>query len=177
MKSSQSVTQAFAQFGPRQLQLTLNGRVESVQANGALVVTLGGTAVTAMALIDHRFQAGESVLLARVDDGAWEVLGSGSVEGGDPPAGLPPVPPPEPSKTGHSQSLREAIGRLLGKQSTLLLRGYVQAVLDDGTLHVQLKQGTVAARSASTQLYTAGLKVSAVKLDSGQFVVLGAPVV
>lgn len=174
MIGAQTVTGALSKF---QGEVLISGTIEAVTADGRLFVTAKGTTLIAIAVIDHVFRAGESVLLAWADDGAWVVLGPASALA-DRGALAPPARGPAPSSALSSPSLAAAVTRLINAQNKILRRGIIEAVFADGRLLVHLaspRLGTVLAGAATTERFRAGGPVYAIQTDAGGWLVLGTP--
>lgn len=173
MRAAQTVTGALSRL---QGEVLLTGTLEAVTTDGRLFVTAKGAALVAVALIDHVFRAGETVLLAWADDGTWVVLGPGAAANRD-ALGLP-VRGPEPSSALASPSLAAAVTRLINAQSKILRRGTIEAVFADGRLLIHLaspRLGVVLAGAATTERFRAGGPVYAIQTDAGGWLVLGTP--
>jgi len=173
MIAAQTITGALSKL---QGEVLLTGTLEAVTADGRLFVTAKGTALIAVAIIDHVFRAGETVLLAWADDGAWVVLGPGAAA--DRGALGLPVSGPAPSSALPSPTLAAAVTRLITAQQKILRRGTIEAVFADGRLLVHLahpRLGTVLAGAATTERFRAGGPVYAIQTDAGGWLVLGTP--
>lgn len=174
MRAAQTVTGALTRL---QGEILIVGTIEAVAADGRLFVVAKGVSLVAIAVVDHVFRAGESVLLAWADDGAWVVLGPAHTVTDRGDAALP-ARGPEPSSALAAPSLSAAVTRLISAQHTILRRGTIETVFADGRLLVHLirsRFGTVLAGAATTEQFRAGAPAYAIQTDAGGWLVLGSP--
>jgi hypothetical protein len=166
--SSPTTSAAFQGLVQRQNQALLDGAIAAVMANGQIIVVAQEVAFVAPTIIDHIFQVGEPVLLARSDEDEWVVIGTGTtgIQGS--------VSPARPPTGIVSQSLHEAVLRLVNKRNQILRKGTVIGLLDDGSLVVRLKIADVVARAETSQVFAVGHVIYAILHDDATWRVLGS---
>lgn len=158
-------------------QLVLDGIVGAVLASGALQVNVGRGVVTAGAITNQVFRAGDRVRLMATTERTYIVTGRATV-GGRAQTRTLPVPPPIPSSAQYAATLHDAFMQVVVKQNQLLRRGVVSAILSDGTLHVTMtgrggSGGPTPARASTNHRFRAGEIVYGLKADDGRWLVAG----
>jgi hypothetical protein len=172
MMASATVTDALTGIA-RLHHYLLDGHVTAVRESGVLEVALLLGAVTAGALIDHRFRAGEAVRLMWADDATYQVIGLAPTGALRTRAASLSVMPGPASSTGGSSSLAAAVQRYAAREAQLLKRGRITAVRADGALEVYLRSGAWPARAVTDLPFRVGMTVYAVRTDAGEHLVMG----
>lgn len=169
--SSQTTAGALQGLVQRQNQAVLDGTIVAVLDSGELIVSVQEQHALAPTVLDHLFAVGEPVILARSDEDEWVIIGVGST-GTIAPTGVSPTTAPT---TIVSQSLHEAVLRLVNKRNQILRKGLVLGQLADGTLVIRLGIGDrLATRSSTTQVFEIGQTVYTIQQDDGEWLALGS---
>jgi hypothetical protein len=154
-------------------QLVLDGTIIAIRVSGTLDVSLGGTAVTATALVDQRFRVAERVRMMYADDNTYQVIGLAPTGQQRILTGTLPVTLGAVAST-TSSSLQAAVQRYAVKEAQALKAGRLNAISADGSLEVQLRSGAWPARAITDMPFRAGMKVYAIKTDRDNYLVVGA---